>query len=257
MMQLEEELGTKLFTRGKHNIYLTEDGMLLKKRAQDIVALADRTEKEFTDRQEELSGEIVFGCGESSGVSDLVEIIASFQKKNIQWFRLKCTQQLQMILKSAWTRGIIDIGLLAEPVDISKYSFLRLKKKGTVGRSCAIGFELAKKSAVTPENLVGVPLLMAKRPLVKSELENWFGEYYDRLQIAGTYNLLNNAATMVEHGIGAALCFQIGNYYKKSVVCSIFAGTGNRQRTGMAEEPVSFQSGISFFLTDARNALQA
>ena len=254
MMQLEEELGTKLFTRGKHNIYLTEDGMLLKTRAQDIVALADRTEKEFTDRQEELSGEIVFGCGESRGVSDLVEIIASFQKKH-PMVQVEMYTAIADDIKERMDRGIIDIGLLIEPVDISKYSFLRLKRKEQWGVLVQSDSELAKKSAVTPEDLVGIPLLMAKRPLVKSELENWFGEYYDRLQIAGTYNLLNNAATMVEHGIGAALCFQIGNYYKNLsfVPFSPVLETGSV----LVWQKNRFLSKAAYrFLTDARKTLQ-
>lgn len=221
LMQLEEELGTKLFQRGKHNIRLTEDGMLLKKRAQDIVALADRTEKEFTDRQESLAGEIIFGCAETRSVSDLSDIIASFQKSYplVQYEMYTANAD---DIKDHLDRGLVDIGLMTDPVDISRYHFIRLPRREQWGVLVRKDSELAKKDRVSPEDLLDIPLLTVKRTLVKNELASWFGKYYDQLQIVGRYNLLNNAAIMVEKGIGTALCFYIDNYYENLKFIPLF-----------------------------------
>lgn len=213
LMQLEEELGCELFHRSKHRIYLTDDGMLLKKRAQDIIALAERTEKEFADKKEELAGEIVFGCGETKSVQELVKIIAEFSREYPMVQYEMYTANADDI-KERMDKGLVDIGLLTEPVDISKYNFLRLKRKEQWGVLVPNDSELAMKDTVTPEDLLHIPILMVKRMLVKNELESWFGDYYSQLQIAGTYNLLNNAAVMVENHIGVALCMQVRNDYK-------------------------------------------
>ena len=214
LMQLEEELGTKLFQRSKHNIYLTEDGMLLKKRAQDIVTLADRTQKEFSSKGEEtLSGEIFIGSGETRSVHDLAKVITSFQKEyplvQFDFYTANADD-----IKERLDKGLADLGILSEPVDISKYNFMRLKRKERWGILVRSDSSLAKKEQVVPEDLVQIPILMVKRLLVKNELEGWFGDYFEQLQIVGTYNLLNNAATLVENGIGTALCFQLDTRYE-------------------------------------------
>ena len=213
LMQLEEELGTKVFVRGKHSIRLTEDGMLLKKRAQDIVALAERTEKEFTERQEEITGKIVIGCGETRSVEEVAEMIASFQKIYPQVQYEIYTANADDI-KERLDKGLIDIGLLTEPVDISRYHFIRMKRKERWGVLARKDSPLGQQDYVTPEDLTKVPLLMVKREIVKQELESWFGDFYEQLEVSGTYNLLNNAAMLVEKNIGVALCFYIDNYYK-------------------------------------------
>lgn len=214
LMQLEEELGTKLFQRSKHNIYLTEDGMLLKKRAQDIVTLAERTQKEFSSKGEEtLSGEIFIGSGETRSVHDLAKVITSFQKEYpLVQFDLYTANADD--IKERLDKGLADLGILSEPVDISKYNFMRLKRKERWGILVRSDSPLAEKEQVVPEDLVQIPILMVKRLLVKNELEGWFGDYFEQLQIVGTYNLLNNAATLVENRIGAALCFQLDTRYE-------------------------------------------
>jgi len=213
IMQLEEELGCKLFHRSKHSIYLTEEGMLLKKRAKDIVELADRTEREFANLQEEPAGEIVFGCAEAECMQELAGMMTRFQRKYplVQYEMYTANAD---DIKERLDRGLIDIGLLSEPVDISKYHFLRLKSRAQWGVFVPDNSELAERDVVTAEELTKIPVLMPKRTIVKNELENWFGEYYHQIKIAGTYNLLNNAAVMVKNHIGAALSFQIGTSYE-------------------------------------------
>lgn len=212
LMQLEEEFGTKLFIRGGHNVTLTEDGILLKKRAKDIVELADKTEKEFREKSDDITGQIVFGCGETKNVNELAGIIAHFQKEypKVQYDIYTANADE---IKERIDKGLIDIGLLTEPVDISKYNFIRFKQKERWGILVRKESPLAMKECIEPEDLLGVPLFMVKRDIVRNEIENWFGEYYEKLNIAGSYNLLNNAAIMVKNNIGVALCFQLNNNY--------------------------------------------
>ena len=212
MMQLEEELGTKLFRRDNHSIRLTEDGMLLKRRAQELVALADKTEQEFRHGEEQLSGSIAIGSGETNSVQVLAELIWQFQEKYplVQYDLYTATAD---DIKDRLDKGLLDIGLLTEPVDIMKYNFVRLKQKERWGVLVRRDSELAKKESVRPEDLLDVPVFLAQRALVKNEIEGWFGDYYERIRIAGTYNLLNNAAVMVRNHIGVAFCFELHSRY--------------------------------------------
>lgn len=213
IMQLEEELGCKLFRRSNHNIYLTEEGMLLKKRAQDIITLADRTQKEFEDRQDEMAGEIVFGCAEAKCMQELAGVIAAFQKDH-PLVKYEIYTANADDIKERLDRGLIDIGLLSEPVDISKYNFHRLKKKEKWRALVPNDSELARKEVITPADLLDIPIMLVKRDLVKNEVENWFGEYFSQIRVVGTYNLLNNAAVMVENHIGVLLSYPVGAIYE-------------------------------------------
>ena len=209
LMQLEEELGVKLFHRSKHSIILTEDGMLLKRRAQEIVSLSDKTVQELSHKEDVLSGEIAIGCGESKGMLFLSEQIRKFQHK-YPLVQFSIHSAIADDIKERIEKGILDIGLLMEPVDVGKYEFIRMPQKEKWGILVRKDSELAAKEFINPEDLLGVPLIMVKRELVKNELASWFGDYYEGLQIAATYNLILNAAAMVERGIGMALCFDLG-----------------------------------------------
>ncbi len=209
LMQLEEELGVKLFHRSKHSIILTEDGMLLKRRAQEIISLSDKTVQELSHKEDVLSGEIAIGCGETKSMLFLSEQIRKFQQKYpLVWFSIYSA--IADDIKERIEKGILDIGLLMEPVDVGKYEFIRMPKKEKWGILVRKDSELATKESINPKDLTGVPLIMVKRELVKNELASWFGDYYEGLQIAATYNLILNAASMVERGVGVALCFDLG-----------------------------------------------
>ena len=209
LRQLEEELGVKLFHRSKHSIILTEDGMLLKRRAQEIVSLSHKTVQELSHKEDVLSGEIAIGCGETKGMLFLSEQIRKFQQK-YPLVQFSIHSAIADDTKERIEKGILDIGLLMEPVDVGKYEFIRMPKKEKWGILARKDSELAAKEFINPEDLLGVPLIMVKRELVKNELASWFGDYYEGLQIAATYNLILNAAAMVERGVGIALCFDLG-----------------------------------------------
>ncbi len=209
LMQLEKELGVKLFHRSKHSIILTEDGMLLKRRAQEIVSLSHKTIQELSHKEDVLSGEIAIGCGETKGMLFLSEQIRKFQHK-YPLVQFSIHSAIADDIKERIEKGILDIGLLMEPVDIGKYEFIRMPQREKWGILVRKDSELAEKESINPWDLTGVPLIMVKRELVKNELASWFGDYYEELQIAAVYNLILNAAAMVERGVGVALCFDLG-----------------------------------------------
>ena len=124
LMQLEEELGVQLFRRSKHRIILTEEGMLLRRRAEEIVALADKTKDDLQHREEQLEGTIAVGSGELQSSSFLTKLLTAFQEKN-PLVRFTIYSGNSDNIKERIERGLLDVGLLQEPVDITKYRFLR------------------------------------------------------------------------------------------------------------------------------------
>ena len=202
LMGLEEELGVKLFRRGKYHVALTDDGMLLRRRAQEIVELAEKTEQEFQRKEGELAGDISIGTGESNSMTDLSRKIAAFRGE---------PPLVRYHLYRATHDEIQDLGMLIEPVDIGRYEFTRLPKRDRWGVWVDQEHPLAFKKAVTPEDLMGVPLLLPRRERVQRELSGWFGDKYEQGEVAATYNLILNAANMIRNGVGVALGVLIGN----------------------------------------------
>ena len=213
LMQLEEELGVQLFHRGKHSVRLTEEGMLLRRRAQELVSLSEKTKQELQCREEVPAGEIAIGCGETKSMSLLSSSMVSFRER-YPLVQFSIYSAIADDIKERIEKGLLDMGLLVEPVDISKYEYIRLPVKERWGVLVREDSPLAGKEFVTPEDLLGVPLLMVRRELVKNELANWFGDSFDQLEIAATYNLIVNAAFMVEQGLGVALCFDLGAVFE-------------------------------------------
>lgn len=185
-------------------------GMLLRRRAQEIVELADKTEREFARSEEELSGEIAIGCGETQSMTFLSRHIRAFRSLHPKvQFRIYSANADD--IKERMEKGLLDMGLLTEPVDIGRYAFLRLPQKDRWGVLVPKDSALAEKETVTSQDLLGVPLLLSGREQVRGELANWFGEDYGRIEVAATFNLILNAANMVKNGVGAALCFYLEN----------------------------------------------
>ena len=210
LMGLEEELGVKLFRRGKYHVSLTEDGMLLRRRAQEIVELAEKTEQEFQHQEGELAGDISIGTGESNSMTDLSRKIAAFRAGH-PLVRFHIYSATADEIQERLEKGLLDLGMLMEPVDIGRYEFVRLPRRDRWGVWVDQGHSLAGKESVTPEDLLGVPLLLPRRERVQQELSGWFGEKFDEIEVATTYNLILNAANMIRNGVGAALGFLIGN----------------------------------------------
>lgn len=204
LTQLEEELWTKLFVRGTRKIALTGEGMLLCRRAREITALVDKTEREIAAQQELVEGCVTIGSGELASVKRLAELIDSFREKypmvTYDLFTAAADQ-----VKERMELGIIDIGLLLEPVDMDRYDYVRLDVREKWVALMRPDDALAEKEFVTAADLAGVPIIMSRRPSVESELGNWFGDYYKDLNMVFHSNLSSNAAVMVQQGLGYAL----------------------------------------------------
>lgn len=203
LMQLEEEFGVKLFTRSNHNIILTEQGMLLRRRAQELVSLAEKTKRELNEK-EELSGEITIGSGELMAFSHLAKIISEFQKKHpLVLFDIYSGNADS--IKDRIDRGLIDVSLLLAPVDIGKYDFLEMPGEEQWGVFVSEQHPLAHQSCITPSELINEKIVMTKRTIVQNAIAGWFDEDYEKLNIIETYNLMGNAALMVQQDVGIAI----------------------------------------------------
>ena len=213
LMQLEEELGVQLFRRSKHHIILTEEGMLLRRRAEEIVALADKTKDLLQHREEQLTGTIAVGSGELQSSRFLTQLLTAFQEKN-PLVRFAIYSGNSDNIKERIERGLLDVGLLQEPVDISKYSFVRTPCREQWGVLVRDDSELAARENVSPAELASVPLILPERESVQNELFNWFGSYAEGLHITATGNLLYNLASLVRASGGSVLTLNLDCTYE-------------------------------------------
>lgn len=205
MAQLEEELGTQLFIRGRH-LTLTDAGVMLRRRAEEVVTLMDKIEKEF-DKESEIGGIISIGTGGLSSFHMLPSIMGNFRKKypNVQ-FQLY-TNSAQHI-KERIDAGLLDFGLLLEPVDISKYDYIRIKEKEKWGLLMRTDSLLASKPYITRDDLLGIPIITTDRLPLQKEFENWFENKMDKLDILATFNIATNIMTFVNEDIAYALTIE-------------------------------------------------
>lgn len=212
LMQLEDELGVKLFQRSKYNVYLTSEGTLFRRRAQEIVMLADRAMEEMRQEDELLTGTISIGCGELRSVKELAQIIVAFQKL-YPLVHFDIHSAYNGDIKERIEQGILDLGLLVEPVEISKYDFVRMKTKERWGVLVQEDSALAEKTEVHPDELVHLPLIASRNELSRNELESWFRKSGEELDVWATYNLLYNAAIILQEKGGAAFCLDLEARY--------------------------------------------
>lgn len=201
---LEEELGTTLFVRTNRNVTLTRDGMRLRRRAQEIVELMDRTREEFENLDEDISGDVCIGSGETHAMRALARVAIDVRQEH-PGVRYHLFSGNADDVTERLDRGLLDFGVVIDPADLHKYDFLRIPGSDSWGLLMPADHPLAAKEAVSPGDLDGVPLLVSRQSMVAGDLARWLGGDFDRLEIAATYNLVFNAAIMVEQGMGCAL----------------------------------------------------
>ena len=221
LMDLEEELGKQLLIRGKRNrkIILTEDGMRLRKRAEEIVALADKTEAEFLAGDEAVSGDVYIGCGES----DAMRIIAKTAVKLRQdypdiHFHLYSGNAEDV--SERMEKGLLDFGIFITSSNIDKYDYLKLPAYDTWGLIMRKSDKLAAKDFITPQDLEGLPLIMSRQALVQEDISRWGKKQIQNLNVVATYNLVYNAAIMTREGFGYTLTLdKLANTGSDSDLC--------------------------------------
>ena len=207
MQELEKELNTKLFLRGKSKITLTESGMLLRRRAEELIDLADKTEREFLMKDESVGGTVSIGCGESMAVKTLSESITLFSKEYPD-VKFEIHTGTADYIKEQIDRGLLDVGLLIEPVEIEKYEYIRLKQTEKWGVLFRVDHPLCQKASVTVEDICNIPLILPRRIGSQSVLHGWFGDSFGTLNVTATINLVANSARLVLQGLGSGVTIE-------------------------------------------------
>lgn len=205
LMELEKELGVTLVLRGKKGLTLTDDGLFFRQRAEEIVGLADRLERSFAEKNETVCGIVSIGASEAIGSRTLAELICVFSEK-YPLVQFHMYNEMADDVKDHLDKGLVDIGLLLEPVDVYKYEYLRLSQKETWGVLMRKDHPLAEKERITPEDVVPWPLILPLREKVHEDVLNWIGRDEKDLRIPLCYTLLSNAVLLVEGGLGCAFC---------------------------------------------------
>lgn len=204
LKELEMELGKQLFIRGNRNITLTEEGMILRKRAEEIMNLVDKTEKEIILNDEIIAGDIYIGAGETDTIRYIAKAAQQiqFNYPKIK-FHINSGDSVDVI--EELDKGIIDFGILFDPSDLSKLNYLKMPKKDIWGVLMRTDSILAKEKAISVKMLLDKPLILSRQHKKGSALSLWLNQNDQNLNIVATYNLLYNASILVDEGLGYAI----------------------------------------------------
>lgn len=206
LMELETELGTKLINRGKKNrkVTLTDEGRLFCQRAKELVELADRMRAEFSADKGTVSGEIYIGGGETRAMALIARAATELHGE----YPHICYHLFSGNAADVTARldsGLLDFGILVGEADMTKYDYLPLPVRDLWGVLMRRDSPLAAKSAVDRRDLAGLPLILSRQSLSSNELSGWYGRALGEADGVATYNLIYNAALMVESGLGCAV----------------------------------------------------
>lgn len=206
--ELEEQLGQQLFLRKSRSMVLTAKGMVLRKRAEEIVAMVDKTEAEFSAMENTVAGDIYIGGGETDAMKLVADILWELRREYPD-LRFHIHSGNAEDVTERLDKGLLDFGLLIHPVDYSKYEYIKLPAKDTWGIVMRKDSPLAQQDAVQKEDLLDAPLIFSRQAMAHSlkgnELTDWFGVEPEKLNISTTFNLFYNAAIMVDAGLGYAV----------------------------------------------------
>lgn len=203
LKDMEDELGKQLMIRGNRKITLTEEGMILRKRAEEILELVQKTEHEITVSDDIIAGDVYIGAGET----DAVRLIAKAGKRvqseypNIR-YHISSGDTSDVLERL--DKGLIDFGLVFGTIDTSKYEYLEFPMKDVYGILMRKDSPLAEKTVIFPNDLWDKPLIFNRNTCDGDLLTSWLGKSISELNISATYNLLFNASLMVDEGLGYA-----------------------------------------------------
>lgn len=215
---LEADLGVELFDRSGHGITLTNEGILLKRRALEMVDLEDKIVSEIKDGDGIVDGTITIGCGEFMAVEVFAQICKAYKEK-YPMVRFAIHTGTADAIYEMMNRGLVDIGLFLEPVNTEGLDYIRIQESDHWVVAMKPDDPLAEKEYITKEDLIGLPLILPERLTVQSEIANWFGKDFDRLNIAFTSNLGTNAGIMALYGLGYPVSVEgAERYWKKDLL---------------------------------------
>ena len=219
LMDLEDELGTKLIVRSSKQLSLTGGGMLLKRRAEDIINLADKTKAEFLSDNNLISGDVYIGGGETDAMRLIARIATEIHNEypDIHYHIFSGDSD---DISDKLDKGLLDFGVFVEPADVTKYEYLRLPVVDTWGLLMRCSSPLADKECIEPEDLWDLPLIVSRQTLLSRDIPKWIKQDFEKLNIVATYNLLYNASLMADEGLGYVLCLdKIIRTNEKKTLC--------------------------------------
>ncbi len=206
LKELEEELGKQLFIRGSRRVTLTEEGMILRKRAEEIMELVKKAEDEITQSDEIIAGDITVGTGETDGMRFLIKAAHSLQNDHpLIHFNIISGDSTTVL--EELDKGLIDFGIIFGEVDASKYEYIELPYKDIWGVMMRRDSPLAEKSEISVGDLADKPLIVSRQAFQTAVFRDVFPCGQEKLNIVATYNLLFNGSLMVDEGMGYAICF--------------------------------------------------
>lgn len=201
LKDLENEVGKQLLIRGSKKVTLTEDGMLLRKRAEEMIDLMEKTKAELSASNENISGDIYMGSGETEAVSTIAKVAKSLQEK-YPLIRYHIYSGDAEHITERLDKGLIDFGLLVEPFDIVKYDYVRLPVKDTWGVLMRKDSPLAGKEYIIAEDLWDKPLIISHQTSISNEMISWLQRDMAKLNVVAMYDLIYNASRFVKMGFG-------------------------------------------------------
>lgn len=205
LKDLEAELGKKLFVRSSFSVRLTDEGMLLRKRAEDILDMVDKTADEFKALGQIVGGDIRIGCAESDGIKHLARRIKAVQER-YPGIRVHLYSGDTEDLAERLDRGLLDFAVIAQAVDLSKYNYLELPEADIWGVVMRKDASLAQREAICIDDLLDLPLIVSRQGL-REDIPRLFGEKADRLNVTATLNLAYNGSVLAREGLGYVLTF--------------------------------------------------
>ena len=209
LKSMETELGKQLLIRGvkgSRKVILTEEGMILRKRAEEILSLMRRTEEEIAGSNETIAGNVFIGKGETEIVRLFVRIAKKLQQKYPDIRYHISSGNAEHVLEYL-DKGLIDFGLLFTEIDTQKYEAIPVPIKDTWGVLMRKDSPLAQKETICPKDLWDKPLIVSHQKGDDAYLNQWLGREESELNIVATYNLVFNASLLVDEGLGYALCY--------------------------------------------------
>lgn len=207
LADLEEELGKPLLHRGKRRITLTEEGLLLKRRAQEIIDMVEKTENELIGGGDELSGDLYIGGGEAEAIRIVARAITRLHSLHPQ-LRFHMSTGVSGEITEKVSGGLLDFGVVNNRTNLHGYDYLSLPGTDTWGILARSDSPIAKKEKVTAVTLQDLPLLISRYALTRGELSGWVGKEAGDLNIVATFDLIRNASQLVREGMGYALCYK-------------------------------------------------
>ena len=205
LKSLEDELDKKLFTRHSFSIRLTDEGVLLRERAEDLISMADKIEKEFLSLDDITGGELFLGLAESYQIEYVAKAIKAFKERYPKLHYHIISGDTEQVADKL-QKGILDFVVLAEEPDPRKYDFIPFPEADVWGLVFPADDALAAKDQISLSDLIGLPLFCSEQAWIH-EFKAWAGNKYNELHLEGSFRLSYNGSIFAKAGLGYLLTF--------------------------------------------------